>query len=103
MIYVKVIRAIYECIESALQWYKLFTETLVGQGFVLNPYDKCIANKIVNGKQMTISWHVDDCIVSHVDQKELDDFAEDMIREFGNMEITRGKQHDFLGMKIGIN
>ena len=28
VLYVKVIRAIYGCIESALQWYKLFSETL---------------------------------------------------------------------------
>ena len=26
-----------------------------------------------------------------------------MIKEFGNMTITTGDMHDFLGMKIGIN
>ena len=30
VLYVKVIRAMYGCIESALQWYKLFTTTLEG-------------------------------------------------------------------------
>ena len=57
VLYVKVIRAIYRCIESALQWYKLFTEVLVGLGFTLNDYmyDKCVANKMVNGKQLTIA------------------------------------------------
>jgi len=30
-------------------------------GFVLNPYDPCVANKgVVKGKQLTIVWHVDD-------------------------------------------
>ena len=100
---VKVIRAIYECIESALQWYKLFTETLSGLGFMLNPYDKCIANKDVNGKQMTISWHVDDCIVSHENKAVLDEFGKRMVKEFGEMEITSGNYHDFLGIKFGIN
>ena len=103
VLYVKVIRAIYGCIESALQWYKLFSETLVGLGFTLNDYDKCIANKMVNGKQMTISWHVDDCIVSHVDQSVLDEFGKTMIKEFGDMKIMTGNKHDFLGMKIEIN
>ena len=79
VLYVKVIRAIYGCIESALQWYKLFSETLKDLGFVLNPYDKCIANRMVEGKQMTIAWHVDDCIVSHADQRVLDEFGKRMI------------------------
>jgi len=66
----------------------------------LNPYDKGIANKMINGKQMTISWHVDDCIVSH---DVLDEFGKIMIKEFGKLEITSSKIHDFLGIKVGIN
>ena len=103
VLYVKLIRAIYGCIESALQWYKLFSETLQQEGFTLNPYDKCIANKVINGKQMTIAWHVDDCIVSHTDQDVLDKFGQRMIEEFGDMTINTGDMHDFIGMKIGIN
>ena len=86
VLYVKVIRAIYGCIVSALQWYKLFSNTLQKLGFTLNPYDKCIANKMINGKQMTISWHVDDCIASHVDQGVLDEFGKIMIK---NLEEWR--------------
>ena len=47
VLYMRVIRAIYGCIEAALQWYILFTQTLKDMGFKLNPYDKCIlANRI---------------------------------------------------------
>jgi len=34
--------------------------TLVDWGFKLNDYDKCITNKIINGKQCTIIWHVNE-------------------------------------------
>ena len=101
--YVTVIRAIYGCIESTLQWYKLFSDTLQKLGFTLNPYDKCVANKMINGKQITKSWFVDDCIVSHVDQNAQDESEKRRIKEFGVMEITSGNIHDFLRMKIGIN
>jgi len=70
-LYMRVIRAIYGCIESALAWYTLFTETLERMGFNINPYDRCIANKIINGHQCTISWHVDDCLASHKEKKYL--------------------------------
>ena len=36
-------------------------------GFKLNPYDACVANKTINGKQCTIVWYVDDNKISHVD------------------------------------
>ena len=68
VLFVKVLRAIYRCIKSALLWYKLFSTTLENMGFKINPYDRCVANKIVNGKQCTIVWYVDNVKVSHVQQ-----------------------------------
>jgi hypothetical protein len=32
---------------------------------IINPYDPCVANKIIEGEQMTICFHVDDCKLSH--------------------------------------
>jgi hypothetical protein len=37
-------------------------------GFEINPYNSCVANKMVNGTQMTIRWHVDDLMISHLSQ-----------------------------------
>lgn len=34
-------------------------------GLKTNTYDPCLANEIVNGKKMTVSWHVYDLRVSH--------------------------------------
>ena len=36
-------------------------------GFVLNPYDPCVADKIADGLQVTVVWHVDDLKVNHQD------------------------------------
>jgi len=43
-----------------------FTKSLTGYGFEFNPYDPCVANKMINDSQMTIFFHVDDCQLSHV-------------------------------------
>ena len=40
VLYLKIIRAIYGCIESALEWDNLFTDTLARLGFIIKPYDK---------------------------------------------------------------
>ena len=54
VLYMLVLRAIYGCIELALQWYTLYSEKLTEKDFKLNPYDRCVANKVVNGKQFTL-------------------------------------------------
>ncbi len=47
--------------------------------FKLNPCDPCVANKEVNGTQMTVCWHVDNLKVSHVDPKENTRFGDWLI------------------------
>ena len=49
-LYMSVLKAIYGCIESVLRWYKLYSSMLHGEGFVINPYDPCVANKLIKGK-----------------------------------------------------
>ena len=31
----------------------------------MNPYDWCVANKPVDGREMTVIWHVDDLEISN--------------------------------------
>ena len=103
VLYVKILRAIYGCIESALLWYELYAKTLKGMGFKLNPYDRCVANKIIDGKQCTIAWYVDDNKISHVDPKVVTSVLEAVKEHFGELVISRGNEHDLLGMKITLD
>lgn len=103
VLYVRILRAIYGCIESALLWYQLYAKILKGMGFKLNAYDKCVANKMINGKQCTIAWYVDDNKISHEDPKVVTEILEVMKNHFGDLVISSGDVHDLLGMKIKIN
>jgi hypothetical protein len=71
-------------------------------GFVLNPYDLCVANKTINGKQCTIVWYVDDNKISHVDHNVVTEIIAKIEIRFGKVTVTRGKEHIFLGMKITL-
>ncbi len=66
------LNAVYGTMVAALLYYKKFVKSLTKQGFKLNPYDGCVANKIVKGKQITICFHVDDCKISHESTKVVD-------------------------------
>ena len=63
------INAIYGTIIAGLLLYKKFRKTLFREGFEINPYDPCVANKMMNGKQQTIFWNVDDCKLSHINKR----------------------------------
>ena len=41
-------------------FYLKLSSDLRKKGFSINPYDPCVANKMVNGKYMMVTWHVDD-------------------------------------------
>ena len=99
-LYLLVLRSIYGCIEAALLWYEYYSKTLQEMGFKINPYDRCIANKMINGKQCTIVWYVDDNKISHMDEKVIDDIICVLEKKFGKFTITKGKKHTFLGMNM---
>ena len=45
----------------------MYSETLSKEGFEINPYGGCVANKEINSKQCTIMWYVDDSKISYED------------------------------------
>ena len=59
--------------------------------------------KIMNTKQYTIIWHVDDLNMSHVDPDSVSSVLVDIDQEYGNsakMTTTLGKINTNLGMTI---
>ena len=100
--------AIYGTMTASKLYYNKFVSSLERQGFVLNPYDGCVANKMVNNEQLTICFHVDDCKISHKDSKVVDDTIAWLRQEYesvfedgsGKMTVHRGKVHKYLGMTL---
>ena len=60
-------------------------------------------NKIIDDKQCTILWHVDDLKTSHVDPAVVYRVLADIYWEYwriAKMTITQGKVHKYLNMII---
>jgi len=58
--YVKLKKALYGTLQAIMLFWKDLTKTLMDWGLIVNPYDRCVANKMIDGKQCTDLWHVDD-------------------------------------------
>ena len=99
-------QAIYGLLVAAILWYKKFRASIEKIGFKVNPYDPCVANKMIDNNQMTLTWHVDDIKSSHVNPKVNDEFLKWLQKEYGQLaavKATRGKVHDYLGMTLDYN
>jgi hypothetical protein len=107
VLYVELNKALYGTLQAALLFWKNLTGFLIKElGFVLNKYDRCVANKMIKGKQCTIIWHVDDLKISHVDPDVIEEIIKKISDKYGKEDpvtVNRGKIHDYLGMTIDFS
>jgi hypothetical protein len=100
--------ALYGTMVASLLYYQKFVKSLTDIDFIINPYDPCVANKIIEGEQMTICFHVDDCKLSHRKKTVMDQMIGYLRQEYesifedgsGAMTVSRGKIHKYLGMTL---
>ena len=105
---VKCLNALCGTMIASLLCYKKFVKSLTDIGFELNPCDPCVANKMIDGKQMTICFHVDDCKISHKKRQVVDRIIKYLRKKYesifedgsGKMKVSRGKVHTYLSMTL---
>ena len=94
----ELLKALYGTMRAALLFWKLLvSKLLVSWGSKINPYNWCVANKMINGKQCTILWHLDDLQISHVDAAVNTKVIKRINKKFEKevpLTITRGKVDD---------
>ena len=94
--YTEAKKAIYGTLESSLLFWGKLSKSFEEMGYQRNENDWCVMNKIIDNKQCTILWHVDDLKTSHVDPAVISSILADIDAEYGNiaiMTITWGKVH----------
>ena len=98
MLYVRLIKAMYGCLKAARLFYDNLAAQLKNMEFTINMYDLCVANKMIDGKQYTVTWHVDDLKISHVDTKVIDKVVQKLETRYGNLTVTKGRKVTYVGM-----
>jgi hypothetical protein len=94
VLYVELEKAVYGMMKSALLFYRKLVADLASLGFEINPYDPCVANKMILGKQMTICWHVDDLFIGHEDPAVVSHFLRWLAQRYDTdnkkLNVVRG-------------
>jgi hypothetical protein len=100
--------ALFGTMVASLLYYRKFVKSLTDIDFVINPYDMCVANNMIEGDQMTICFHVEDCKISHRKNKVMDSIIEYLKQKYesifedgsGAITVIRGNIHKYLGMTL---
>ncbi len=54
VLYVQLTESLYGTLQAALLFWEALSQYLIGElGFEANPYDRCVANKMISKKQCT--------------------------------------------------
>jgi len=106
VIYVQLQKALYGTLSAAMLFWKDLSGYLGDNGFEANPYDSCVMNKMVNDKQCTVLWHVDDLKISHEESAVTESILDILNVRYGKetpLTVTRGDIHEYLGMTIDFS
>ena len=75
LLYVDVLKQLYGLLKSALLFYKKMVKDLESYWIKNNTYHPCVANPIMNGKQMNVTFYVDYLKVSNKDPFHITKFV----------------------------
>jgi hypothetical protein len=71
--------------------------------FKPNPYDLCVWNNEINGKQITIAFHVDDLLITCEDQRAIDWFVDSLKHRYDSITVHQDKVLHYLGLTIDLS
>jgi hypothetical protein len=95
---VRLKKALYGCVQSAVLWYNELTSTLESIGFSRNPYDTCSFTRVRDNTFDRILVYVDDLFLTSVCKDSLETIANILRAKYDAVTYKLGAHHDFLGI-----
>jgi hypothetical protein len=100
IMYAKMLKAMYGCVQASLLWYQLLVEVLSGIGFVVCEVDPCVMRLIVDGIVNIILIYVDDLLV-FATREVLDLVLDILTKKFTWLTVERDRsEFSYLGMQL---
>ena len=95
---VRLKKALYGCIQSALLWHKELSSTIISLGFQSDPYDTCSFTRKRADSIDTILVYVDDLFITLDAEGVLFDIAAALKLKYGAVTSHTGLHNGFLGI-----
>jgi len=102
-LFVRLRKAMYGCVQSALLWYQEFVKIFESLGFKVNPYERCVLNRFGPQGRITVLVHVDDAFVTAPSEQHIDRLVTEIQKLYPQLTVHRGKKLPYLGMVIDLS
>ena len=90
----------YGLLHNMIMFYRKLVKKLEAYGYEINPYGPCVAENIINDKQMTVVWHVNYLKVLHVNRFEIPKFSGYLYSIYEGIIVHRVTVHYYLVMGL---
>jgi len=101
ILYGKLLKALYGCVQASRLWYEKLKEVLIKLGYEQSETDPCIFRRVVEDRVFLLIVYVDDILIlATVDEiRRIEDF---FTEEFRWITLEIGKSHSYLGMQLNF-
>ena len=100
---VEIQKVICGILKASLLFWDQVSQDFSSWGFDISLYKCCITNKMINGKQYTIGWQVDDFMIIHMDPQGNNGIIKRLETKYIELippVVHHGHIHDYLGTTL---
>ncbi len=101
VMYCRLLKALYGCVQASKLWFNKLTRVLRREGYEHNPVDPCVMRQIVGERVFLLLLYVDDILIL-ADDMEIDRLEQVFLCEFTWITIERDNKLSYLGMLISL-
>jgi hypothetical protein len=101
MLYCKLKKALYGCVQASKLWYKKLKFFLREQGYIHGDVDPCVFKKVVDGNVYLLLVYVDDILVIG-EEREIRRLEAEFLKEFRWITMSVGCSHSYIGMQVSV-
>jgi hypothetical protein len=99
VLYCKLLKALYGCVQASKLWYLKLSKFLTGEGCQKCKVDPCIFRRVDGEMVYLLVVYIDDILIV-MPEKEIRRLEESSIRELKWVILEVSKVHSYLGMQL---
>ena len=104
MLYVRLNKALHGCLRVTLLSYQKLRKELTDYDFLINNHDPCVANKLAEGSQMAVTYHVDNLKISQNNPNQVTNLLTHIEKIYSEkFPVYLRKKHTYLGMNLDFS
>ena len=102
-IVVKLIKALYGCIESAKLWYDEISTFIQSIGFIKSVNDQCVfIKKEIDNSMTHLTIYVDDLLITSPNKQYIENIERELIQKYNEISFNFGQKQEYLGMEFNF-